>query len=95
MDREIFVKLGDSGLIDAQHAGCLSDLVRLIKEYSCPPVFRHQMGHAVNDFIEQGSKEVKRFRNYQKPGTALKYKTKDELRRRKDEPCKEFKKTEQ
>jgi len=57
--REIFVKLGDSGLIDAQHAGCLSDLVRLRN------ILAHQYldikWDMLKDFIEQGSKEVKRF----------------------------------
>ena len=94
--REIFIKLGDSGLIDTRLAGCLSDLAHLGKKHSCSPVFRYQMGYVINDFISQGSKEVTTFFGYyQKSGTTNQYKTKDELRRRKDEPCKEFKKTEQ
>jgi uncharacterized protein YutE (UPF0331/DUF86 family) len=57
--REIFIKLGDSGLIDTRLAGCLSDLARLRN------ILAHQYldikWAMINDFISQGSKEVTTF----------------------------------
>jgi uncharacterized protein YutE (UPF0331/DUF86 family) len=57
--REIFTKLGDSGLIDRRLAGCLSDLARLRN------ILAHQYldikWAMINDFISQGSKEVTTF----------------------------------
>jgi uncharacterized protein YutE (UPF0331/DUF86 family) len=57
--REIFIKLGDSGLIDARLAACLSDLARLRN------ILAHQYldikWEMIKDFIAQGGKEVKLF----------------------------------
>jgi uncharacterized protein YutE (UPF0331/DUF86 family) len=57
--REIFIKLGDSGLIDTRLAGCLSDLARLRN------ILAHQYldikWEMIKDFINQGSTEVTTF----------------------------------
>jgi uncharacterized protein YutE (UPF0331/DUF86 family) len=57
--REIFIKLGDSGLIDTRLAACLSDLARLRN------ILAHQYldikWEMIKDFIAQGGKEVKLF----------------------------------
>ena len=57
--REIFIKLGDSGIIDTRLAGCLSDLARLRN------ILAHQYldikWEMIKDFINQGSEEVTTF----------------------------------
>jgi len=57
--REIFIKLGDSGIIDTRLAGCLSDLARLRN------ILAHQYldikWEMIKDFINQGSEEVTAF----------------------------------
>jgi len=57
--REIFIKLGDSGLIDARLAAGLSGLARLRN------ILAHQYldikWEMIKDFIAQGGKEVKLF----------------------------------